>query len=173
MAVVRNHFFLCSLLIIVGFICVVASLTRYAKTYTLGESLLKAGLMEDADAMKALVVKGARVDLVDTIGYNAVFYAVQTGDVELVRLLLEKGADPNSAAPNALTPLGQAICLKDPDLVRLLLSYGADPLFNQGKYNNCLILARQTNDDRIMELLGVTEVHCDEETHHPPNEQKE
>jgi len=53
--------------------------------------------------------------------------AVPAHRLELVRLLLEQGADPNCSDENG-TPLKNAIAVEeDCELVRLLLEYGADP----------------------------------------------
>ena len=54
------------------------------------------------------------------------FEAAAVGDVELLRRLLDAGADPNAFAPDGVTPLTLASFFKRSDAVRLLLDRGAD-----------------------------------------------
>jgi uncharacterized protein len=65
----------------------------------------------------------------DTCHHRPLSGAVRRGDLELARLLLERGADPN--APEEGAPRGHALWLavhdRRVDLVRMLLEYGADP----------------------------------------------
>jgi ankyrin repeat protein len=61
---------------------------------------------------------------------TALHAAVLAGDADSVRLLLEAGADPNTVAYEAFTPLHFATGLErgiDDDIARLLLGAGADP----------------------------------------------
>lgn len=63
-------------------------------------------------------------------GFTALHLAIFGGDEDAVRLLLEKGADPNALATSEIArvrPLGTAGFVKRPDLEKLLLEAGADP----------------------------------------------
>lgn len=57
---------------------------------------------------------------------GSLFRAVELSDIEQVRQLLERGADPNAYYMEA--PLHIAAGLKNPQLLRLLLQYGANPM---------------------------------------------
>lgn len=55
-----------------------------------------------------------------------VLWSLERGDTELLRLLLDRGLDPNREIRYAPL-LVHAVRRENPDLVRLLLSYGASP----------------------------------------------
>jgi uncharacterized protein len=78
------------------------------------------------DAMAALLDAGADPTLRDTMnGWTAMFHAIHTRQVAAVRLLLERGVDPNQSA-RLVTPLMMAAADRDPSIVELLLTHGAD-----------------------------------------------
>jgi ankyrin repeat protein len=63
-------------------------------------------------------------------GFSALHLAIFGGSEEAVRLLLERGADPNALATSDIArvrPLGTAEFVARPDLEKLLLEAGADP----------------------------------------------
>jgi len=54
--------------------------------------------------------------------------AAERGHLDVVKLLLEHGADPNVQDDEGETPLHHAAAWRDNvDIVRLLLEHGADP----------------------------------------------
>lgn len=57
---------------------------------------------------------------------GSLFRAAELGDIEQVRQLLERGADPNAYFMES--PLHIAAGKKQPELVRLFLQYGANPM---------------------------------------------
>jgi uncharacterized protein len=60
-------------------------------------------------------------------GYTALLFAVQQGDVESARALIDAGADVDDAAPDGTTALVLAAHDDHAPLVELLLDRGADP----------------------------------------------
>ncbi len=63
-------------------------------------------------------------------GFTALHLAIFGGSEEAVRLLLERGADPNTLATSEIArvrPLGTAAFVGRPDLEKILLEAGADP----------------------------------------------
>jgi hypothetical protein len=80
-----------------------------------------------ADAMTALLDGGADPNARDRRnGWTALFHAIHKQQTVAVRLLLDRGVDPNQKAGLA-TPLLMAAADRDPTLVELLLAHGADP----------------------------------------------
>ncbi len=75
----------------------------------------------------ALLDAGADPDARDNRnGWTPLMHAIHKQHVGAVRLLLDRGADPNARIP-AFTPLMMAAAERDPAFVKRLLEYGADP----------------------------------------------
>ncbi|QDT74509.1 ankyrin repeat domain-containing protein [Lacipirellula limnantheis] len=80
----------------------------------------------DRDALQAALSAGSDFDAMDDVsGESALAIAAREGSLELVRALLEAGADPNSPLTTAW-PLGNAAIEGHCDVVELLLDYDAD-----------------------------------------------
>jgi len=77
----------------------------------------------------SLLRRGAPVNGADNYGTTPLYKAAVQGETEIVRVLLEAGADPNleSRGEDEGTPLCAAACWGRTDIVRLLLQHGADP----------------------------------------------
>ncbi|HSP66727.1 MAG TPA: ankyrin repeat domain-containing protein [Bryobacteraceae bacterium] len=89
-------------------------------------ALMFAARVGDLESARLLVAAGANVNDADAWGVSAVTLAEHSGFGELVRFLLDKGADPN-AVPNGFTALQEAIMRRDETTVAALLDHGADP----------------------------------------------
>lgn len=76
-----------------------------------------------------VTVLGYDVNLPDSQDNTALYYAVNSKNVELVRFLLTNphSMDPNCGSPESLAPLIRAIHLRSVEMVEVLLDYGADP----------------------------------------------
>lgn len=80
--------------------------------------------------VQVLLTKGAQIDNPSrskaSFGNSPLQAAIAMGQSEIVRLLLDHGANPNFVQqPSLLTPLHIAASRKDIDIVRLLLERGA------------------------------------------------
>jgi ankyrin repeat protein len=73
------------------------------------------------DAIRLLIAKGATIDAPDVIHDTLLFGAVERDDVEVVKLLLQKGADPNKSSS-----LLRALSMGQPEMIRLFVEKGAD-----------------------------------------------
>ena len=92
-------------------------------------------------------------------GFQPLGLASFFGHVEAARLLVERGAEVNSASRNDMKvmPLHSAAATGDPEtryeLAKLLLEHGADPKARQQDDYTPLMAADQLGDDRLRELL--------------------
>ena len=94
----------------------------------LGEQLLAATRKGDLVSVKRLLDQGANINTRTRYDSTPLFFACDRGYVEIVRLLIERGADLNlhDNFYNA-TALGMAMSKKHHDVVALLIEKGADP----------------------------------------------
>lgn len=85
----------------------------------------------DIAKLRAWLDKGVDVNLPGFMGLTALNAAVQEGRLENVKLLLERGADPNLISMKQL-PLGLAASENKNEIVACLLEHGAD--FNKTSF---------------------------------------
>ena len=79
-------------------------------------------------SMAALLDAGADANARDHNNrWTPLLHAVHKQRPQAVRLLLERGAEADAAAPGGLTPLLMAAADTDPSTVEVLLEYGANP----------------------------------------------
>jgi uncharacterized protein len=92
-------------------------------------------------------------------GFQPLGLASFFGQVDAARLLVERGAEINSASRNdfKVMPLHSAAATGDPDvryeLAKLLLEHGADPNARQQDDFTPLMAADQHEDERLRRLL--------------------
>lgn len=101
--------------------------------------------------MRALLEKGAHVNK-GKIGKTALMCAAQNGHTDIVRLLIEKGADVNTVAAGTGTALMDAAGNGHADIVRILLEKGANVNVNVGG-TALMFAAREGNADIVRALL--------------------
>jgi ankyrin repeat protein len=122
--------------------------------------LLKAIRQGDAAAVKALLAQGTRADAKYRYDRTALSFAADRGDVEIVKLLLERGADVNAKDTfYSATPLTWAAANGHVEVVRLLLgrdATGADDVLSTGvrKRNPELVEAAIASGKLSAELLS-------------------
>jgi ankyrin repeat protein len=87
--------------------------------------LLFAARAGDLESAKLLVAAGANVNDESAYGTSAAVLATHSGNVELLRFLLDKDANPN-ASTAGYTALHAAILRANPAAVAVLLEHGAD-----------------------------------------------
>lgn len=115
----------------------------------------KAVAAEDIDEVLALLNAGERPDNSegDVRGITPLFIAVEDGNIEIARALLDFGADVNFTTDRGRTPLMQIDDDATPELVRLLLSYKARVNVPDEDGNTPLILAAGEVEDEVLKLL--------------------
>src|SRR5215831_853724 len=122
------------------------------------DSLINAILASRTEEAAALVERGAPVDGISLYGSSPLYAAAVQGEAEIVRILLDAGADPNreSAGESEGTPLCAAASWGHAEVVRLMLQYGADP--NRIERTDevamtALAWARRNHHDEVVRLL--------------------
>lgn len=103
------------------------------------DALIKAAVKGDVREIESLLLQGAPVDARNPLtGWTALTAAAYYGYPEIVRLLIDAGAEPNIHDKNGGTPLMKAVSLgpfedradimsRKLEVVKLLLQAGADP----------------------------------------------
>ena len=113
--------------------------------------LIEAVICKKINVLNALIAYGVRVEQADLIGRTALQWASDQGNVEICKLLLEHGANPNHASEDGQPILVYPILREQLDLVNLLQEYGADLVFAQDFISAKLVGHR-------FELTGETDI---------------
>ncbi len=114
----------------------------------------------DLPALRALIDAGdtgpGEIDIAAPDGTTALLWAVQGDDIELVRTLLDAGADPNRSNRYDITPLWLAATNGSARLVELLLARGADAQWAMSHGETALMAAARAGAaDSIRSLLAA------------------
>jgi ankyrin repeat protein len=120
-----------------------------------------AAFFKHRDVVKYLLVRGADVHAASRQGrFTPLHSAVATDaaecDVELVRALLDAGADPNAKSASGGTPLHTTAFTGDRESAELLLRYGADRTIKNGQRKTPADVARERGNDEVARLLAAT-----------------
>lgn len=88
------------------------------------------------------------------IAPNKLMGAALEGDLEVVKLLLKQGADPNATSMGGMTPLMSAAHEGHSGIVEVLLNAGADPnVKDNGGYTPLMCAAHKGRYDAAKALL--------------------
>ena len=95
--------------------------------------LMRAALIGDAAAVRALLDRGARADERDAMARTPLMEAAFAGHSDTVAVLLEHGADPNATDNAGWTALMEAASKGHTETVKTLLFNGANPTYHNAK----------------------------------------
>ena len=116
-----------------------------------GESaLMMAALKGELGGAELLLGRGAAVSLP---GWSPIHYAATGPEPQLVRLLLDRGADIDAASPNGTTPLMMAAMYGTPEAVKLLIDEGADVQLKNVQGLTALQFAQRASRPDSVELI--------------------
>ena len=87
--------------------------------------------------------------------HSAVASDVAAVDVEIVRMLVDKAADPNAKAQSGSTPLHTVGFTGDRESLQLLLAHGADRSIRNNDGKTSLDIARERGNQEVADLLAA------------------
>ena len=113
-----------------------------------------AAVFGDAESVRAALQRDrSQANRADTQWWHPITAAARRRDLEMVKLLLDHGADPN--LPEEGAPVGvalwTAVYLDQPEMVNLLLEHGANPNTSPESSGSAVMHARQNPE--ILALL--------------------
>ena len=85
-----------------------------------------AAMVGDAGAVRRLLDLGLPINTIDSQGCTALLRASGGGQLVVVGMLLQRGADSTIAAATGATALTAAVSMRHPQIVEMLLAQGAD-----------------------------------------------
>lgn len=105
--------------------------------------------------VELLLDHGATLEVSDSVGLSALYWATSENEVEIVRLLLSRGADANRGVDGS-TALHSAITNNQPEIVELLLEHGADVNSAEGNLSHLPLIRAVSsfNADMVRLLLA-------------------
>ena len=119
--------------------------------------LIRAAERNDVAMLDLLLAHGARIeaDCGCETRESALWAAVVTRATDTAGRLLERGADPDAASRNGLTPLHVAAIRDSRELVALLLRFGADPGKRDLRDRTAADWARAKGHESVAAELGA------------------
>jgi ankyrin repeat protein len=139
-----------------------------AKTPTNETAVMLASAMPDDPAEPGGASPGVRAEIVRVLveggaslanpgGFTAVSYAAYSGQLEILRYLLDRKASPDGGATGEEyrypTPIAMAVMKGNRDAVRLLLERGANPRIKGPSGLDALGFARKFNRPELVPML--------------------
>jgi ankyrin len=120
-------------------------------------TLLDAASAADWTAVRSLLAKGTRGDLVNAVdadGSRALHWAVRADELEISELLIRAGADVSAENRLGVTPLYLAAQNGNAAMIRKLLSAGANPnQVDRATGETILMVATRTGDHQSVRTL--------------------
>lgn len=106
------------------------------------------------DLVQFFFDKGVTLDNTSCIDNSIMHAAVESGNEKIVRMVLEKGADPDQKDYSyGTTALIKAIRKRDYAIVKMLLDNGAHPLVKDQRRDTAANMAALQGSDKVVRLL--------------------
>jgi len=104
------------------------------------------------DIVRILIDSGAMVN--GYVGASSLEETSKLGNLEMIKVFLEKGADPNLRDIGSNSALMEAAKNGHYQVVKLLLKYGAYVKFRNFDGKTAISLAGQEGHDRVVQILS-------------------
>jgi ankyrin repeat protein len=114
--------------------------------------LMLAAIKGHQELVRKLIARDADIN---KPGWTPLHYAATSGEVEIMKLLLEKYAFIDAQSPNGTTPLMMAAMYGSTASVKLLLDEGADPLMKNQQGMTAADFAQRGRRPDAIELLAT------------------
>jgi len=119
------------------------------------DELIAAASRGDVAAVRQLLEEGAEVEAGDNARWTSIIHATRSGQTEVVRVLLEHGADPNVVeyGNGNMTPLHWAATSNNIEGVKMLLEHHADINAATDYGYTPLMLASDNGTPQLVQVL--------------------
>jgi ankyrin repeat protein len=94
-------------------------------------------LHSDLDGARSAIISGEDLNELDELGNSPLHWAVLRGDLDMVELLLEEGADPNVMSSDGFTPKWSAEDFGLTEIEDMLTLYGGRTLTDERFNRTC------------------------------------
>lgn len=142
------------ILAVAGFVAVQVLGTRPGIFTPIATGLSKAITNNDVASVRNWLKDGVDPNSQSEIeGVSVLSHAVGGGNLQIVRLLLDKGATPDGFPREAQSPLHWAVSTGKPEVARLLLEKGANPHVRDDAGHDVLEMAIRYDKPELVELL--------------------
>ena len=114
--------------------------------------LMLAAIKGQKDLVAKLMARDADIN---KPGWTPLHYAASSGQLEIMKMLLEKYAFIDAQSPNGTTPLMMAAMYGSLDSVKLLLEEGADPLMKNQQGMTATQFAQRAQRPEAVDMLAA------------------
>ncbi|KAH6665133.1 ankyrin repeat-containing domain protein [Halenospora varia] len=92
------------------------------------EAMFEAVEISDIPAMISCLSIGASINAIDQIGFSALYYATDAGNLEMVQELIDRGCDVNTRCTSSSTPTALYLTIEKhaEEILKVLLKAGGD-----------------------------------------------
>ena len=103
--------------------------------------------------MNELLEEGVPVDCADELDWTALFLAAQFNRTDVIRLLLQNGANANKRGYDGNTPLHHAAMENSTEAIAVLVKHGASINYRNRLAEKPIDLARRWNKEEAVRML--------------------